>query len=42
MHPTKVLGPDGFPAAYFQKHWQSMNNGVINIYLHILNDSSDI
>lgn len=21
MHPTKVIGPDGMPLAFFQHHW---------------------
>lgn len=36
--PTKAPGPDGLPAAFFQKHWLSVRSGVINTCLHILNE----
>ncbi|KAH9679641.1 putative reverse transcriptase/RNA-dependent DNA polymerase [Citrus sinensis] len=38
MCPTKAPGPDGLPAAFFQKHWGSIKDGVITTCLHILND----
>ncbi|KAH9742578.1 pentatricopeptide repeat-containing protein [Citrus sinensis] len=38
MHPTKAPGPDGLPAAFFQKHWKFVSQGVIAVCLHVLND----
>lgn len=38
MCPTKAPGPNGLPAVFFQKHWQSVRNGVVKTYLHILNE----
>lgn len=35
--PTKVLGPDGFPTAFCQKHCK-----LVNTCLHILNKQSKI
>lgn len=29
MHPDKSLGPDGFNAAFFQKFWHIIGNGVV-------------
>jgi hypothetical protein len=27
--PLKALGPDGFPARFFQRHWDTMKGDVI-------------
>ena len=40
--PTKTPGPDGLPTVFFQKHWQSIKEGVLSTCLHILNDQSTI
>lgn len=42
MHPTKAPGPDGLIAAFFQKHWKHVSQGVIATCLHILNDEGNI
>ena len=42
MCPTKPPGPNGLPAAFFQKHWDSVKLGVISTCLHILNDRGTI
>lgn len=42
MHPSKAPGSDGLPTAFFQKHWKSVNQGVIAVCLHVLNDGGNI
>lgn len=42
MNPTKVPGPDGFPTAFYQKHWLSVQHGVIKTCLQILNGQGDV
>lgn len=42
MFPTKAPEPDGLPAAFFQKHWSSIKDGVLATYLHILNGGGSI
>lgn len=42
MCPTKAPGPDGLPAVFFQKHWSSVKEGMINTCLHILNEGGSI
>lgn len=42
MCPTKPRDPDGLPAVFFQKHWQSVKMGVLSICLHILNEKGTI
>ncbi|KAH9688162.1 reverse transcriptase domain-containing protein [Citrus sinensis] len=41
MCPTKAPGPDGLPAAFFQKHWKSVRNGVISTCLNVLNEQGN-
>ncbi|KAL9416450.1 hypothetical protein AB3S75_039612 [Citrus x aurantiifolia] len=41
MCPTKAPGPDGLPAAFYQKHWSSVKEGVTTTCLHILNEEDD-
>lgn len=42
FRPTKAPGPDGFSAAFFQKHWNSVGEGVLATCLHILNEKGNI
>lgn len=42
MSSTKALGPDDLPAAFFQKHWQTVQSSVIGTCLHILNDGGNL
>ncbi|KAH9663932.1 reverse transcriptase domain-containing protein [Citrus sinensis] len=42
MCPTKAPGPDGLPAAFFQKHWSSVKEGVFKTCLHILNEGGNL
>ncbi|KAH9755242.1 reverse transcriptase domain-containing protein [Citrus sinensis] len=42
MCPTKAPGPDGLPAAFFQKHWGSVQQDVITTCLHVLNEGGNI
>ncbi|KAH9685475.1 reverse transcriptase domain-containing protein [Citrus sinensis] len=42
MCPTKAPGPDGLPAAFFQKHWEVVKEGVTATCLHILNEKGTL
>ena len=42
MCPTKAPGPDGLPAAFFQKHWEAVKEGVTATCLHILNEKGTL
>lgn len=37
LNPNKAPGPDGFPAFFFQKEWDLVQNEVINTVLGVLN-----
>ena len=36
MFPTKAPGRDGFPAQFYQKHWDVCGDDVYNIVLKIV------
>lgn len=42
MWPTKALGPDGLPAAFFQKHWNFVREVITITCLHILNEQGNL
>jgi hypothetical protein len=41
MFPTKALGPDGFPAHFFQRHWDICGEEVTVIVLRVLRGEDD-
>ena len=40
MFPTKAPGPDGFPAHFFQKHWDLCGDEVTRMIIRVL-DGAD-
>ncbi|KAH9799959.1 reverse transcriptase domain-containing protein [Citrus sinensis] len=42
MCPTKAPGPDGLPAVFFQKHWETVRERVITACLHVLNEKGTL
>jgi hypothetical protein len=41
MFPTKAPGPDGFPAHFFQRHWNVCGTEVTAVVLRILKGEDD-
>jgi hypothetical protein len=41
IFPTKALGPDGFPAHFFQRHWDVCGAEVTAVVLRILRGEDD-
>lgn len=37
MNPLGSLGPDGFPAQFYQNQWEVVEKDICNFTLHILN-----
>jgi hypothetical protein len=37
MHPSKVLGVDGFTAGFFQRHWDLVREDLVHAVLGVLN-----
>jgi hypothetical protein len=42
MFPTKAPGPDGFPAHFFQRHWELCGSEITSVVLRMLNGSEDL
>jgi hypothetical protein len=41
MFPTKAPGPDGFPAHFFQRHWDLCGEEITSIVLRVLRGEDD-
>ena len=41
MFPIKAPGPDGFPAHFFQRHWDLCGEEVTSVVLRVLNGEDD-
>ena len=42
MFPTKAPGPDGFPAHFFQRHWELCGEELTSVVLRILRGEDDV
>jgi len=41
MFPTNAPGPDGFPAHFFQRHWDMCGEEVTHVVLRVLRGEDD-
>lgn len=42
MHPTKAPGPDGLPALFYKKIWDSIGGDVVSYVLNLLNNGGPV
>jgi hypothetical protein len=42
MFPTKAPGPDGYPAHFFQRHWDICGAEVTSVVMRVLNGEDDL
>jgi hypothetical protein len=42
MFPTKAPGPDGYPAHFFQRHWDLCGDEVCDVVLRVLKGEDDL
>lgn len=42
MVPTKALGPNGFPALFYQQFWDIVKGSIMDAYLQVLNQGASV